>query len=176
MSRFWSYLLTGCLLVLGALSSREQAEAQNPDFPGYLGVYVQEDDWGMEITGFIRKTPAAKMAARGDISEGDSIVKLAGKSTGTLQELRRARNSIPYGKEGRMVLRDTDGNYYHVWISRNRPAPGVAAAAAPADTFGARAKGAGDGEEDVRDIKGADGEEGPSAPPPDDDNPDVRDK
>lgn len=119
------------LLVFGILVSlcsfAAPAVAQNPNYPGYLGVMVVEGNGGMLIRGFIRDTPAEMLAQDGNISRNDTIVKLGGRPTRTLQELRTARNRIPDGKEAKMVLR-SGNDYYHVWISRSEA---VAAAAAP---------------------------------------------
>lgn len=124
--------------VLASLSSATVAWAQNPNFPGYLGVYVVEGRDGMQITGFIRNTPAAELASIGEISRGDVIVKLAGQPTRSLNQLRSVRNGIPLDQEAKMVLRGPDG-LYHVWISRSEA---VAAAIAPDDgTVGSAAPG-----------------------------------
>lgn len=131
------------------LMSVESACAQNTNYPGYLGVFVQEANGGMQITGFIRRTPAAALANQGEISSRDVITKLAGKPTRTLNELKAARNSIPEGKEAKMVLR-SGGQSYHVWIARNEAA--AAAAAAP-DQFYRGGAGEGD-DEDIRDARG----------------------
>jgi hypothetical protein len=155
------------------------AGAQNPDYPGYLGVMVVEGNGGMQIRGFIRDTPAEMLAQDGNISRNDTIVKLAGRPTRTLQELRAARNRIPDGKEAKMVLR-SGNEFYHVWISRSEAvaaamAPGSYGSAAPrssqpgsaaparGDRFFKGGKGEGkDG--DFRDI--GSGDKSPSANPP----------
>lgn len=93
--------------------------ANNPNFPGYLGVYVFEDFGGMQISGFIPNTPADQLASMGEISEGDTIIRLGGERTRSLQELRNARNQIPMNMEAKMILRDRFGDIYHVWISRS---------------------------------------------------------
>lgn len=142
------------MLVLG-IAQVSVVHAQNPNFPGYLGVYVVESTGGMQITGFIRDTPAAALAEFGDISSGHTIVRLGGRATRTLGELHAARNRIPLDKEAKMILRDRRGDYYYVWISRS---PAVAAAqargAAPMrgapDEFRKGGRGTG-GEEDFRD-------------------------
>jgi len=153
-----------------ALSSlASSASAQNPDYPGYLGVYVQEGNGGMRITSFIRNTPAETLAKQGDIRRGDTIVRLGGRPTRTLTELRAARNRIPDGKEAKMIL-SSGGAMYHVWISRSEA---VAAAAAPGASGSAQPRsaapdrfykgGAGEGDEgDFRDARG-----GAGAPAPD---------
>jgi hypothetical protein len=154
-----------CALLTLGMAARG-AWADNPNFPGYLGVYVVESNGGMQITSFIRDTPAAALAASGEINRGDTIVRLAGRNTRTLQQLLQARNSIPMDKEAKMVLRDRFGQAYYVWISRNEP---TAAAAAPADTF--RRGGAGEGSEgDFRDRPGG------AAAPGNDGGPELRDK
>lgn len=136
------------LLLFGLLAANvNPANGQNPYFPGYLGVYVMNGDRGMTITGFIRNTPARALAEQGRLSRQDTILRLGGMPTRTLSELQSARNCIPPGKEGKMVLRDRWGGYYHVWISRS---DSVAAASAPAEF---RDGGAGVGvEPDVREI------------------------
>lgn len=170
------FLLFGFLVSLGGVAS--SAAAQNPDYPGYLGVMVVEGNGGMQIRGFIRNTPAEELAKDGNISRNDTIVKLAGRPTRTLQELRAARNRIPEGKEAKMVLR-SGNELYHVWISRSEA---VAAAAAPG-TYGSAAPrsaqpgsaapagdrfykgGKGEGKEgDFRDI--GSGDKSPTANPP----------
>jgi hypothetical protein len=147
------------LIAIAAAGVMHEALAQNPNFPGYLGVYVQEANRGMEITHFIRQTPASRLAANGDISTGDIIVRLAGQNTYSLQQLLQARNRIPYGREGKMVLRSPDGSYYYIWIQRNQPvaaAPAFGnagrAMAAPADEFRPGGRGQGDNEADIRDA------------------------
>jgi hypothetical protein len=151
------------------------ATAQNQEFPGYIGVYVNEGNFGMQIANFIRQTPAARLANTGNISVGETIVRLAGMDTQTLQELRQARNRIPYGREGKMILRRPNGTFHTVWISRNEPvaaAPagrfGAAAptAAAP-DEFRAGSEGRGDNDPDIRDIPAG-------SAPPRGDGPDIR--
>lgn len=124
--------------------------AQNPNYPGYLGVYVEENDGGMQIIGFILRTPAARLAALGELNRYDTIVKLAGHRTQSLAELRWARNTIPFGKEGKMVLRTPSDSFYFVWISRNRP--GVYGAVAP-DEIRPGGVGPGTREPDIRDIE-----------------------
>lgn len=140
-----------CLLASSGIASR--ALADNPDFPGYLGVYVVEGNSGMQITSFIRDTPASQLSAAGEINTGDTIVRLAGRNTETLQALRQARNQIPMDKEAKMILRDRRGQSYYVWISRNEAmaaaaapgsaAPGAPRGAAPADTFRSGGRGTG---------------------------------
>lgn len=129
---------TFILACVGIVSSASlfaaPAVAQNPDYPGYLGVMVVEGNGGMLIRGFIRDTPAEMLAQDGNISRNDTIVKLGGRPTRTLQELRAARNRIPEGKEAKMVLR-SGNDLYHVWISRSEA---VAAAIAPG-TYGSAA-------------------------------------
>jgi hypothetical protein len=122
-----AFILTCVGLAWSTACFTAPASAQNPNYPGYLGVMVVEGNGGMLIRGFIRDTPAEMLAQDGNISRNDTIVKLGGRPTRTLQELRMARNRIPDGKEAKMVLR-SGGEFYHVWISRSEA---VAAAAAP---------------------------------------------
>ena len=135
------FLSVSVAFVVGAIAC--VALSQNPDYPGYIGVYVIEGNGGMEITGFIPNTPAAEFAAMGEMRRGDIINRIGRYSTRTLQELRYARNSIPQDMEGKMVLFDQQGYRRHLWISRNE---GQAAAAAPAapGTRAAPANGAPD--------------------------------
>lgn len=172
MTRTLGQVVVFGAVAMGCCLFPTSLQAQNKDFPGYLGVYVQESDEGMEITGFIKKTPAAKLANQGAISVGDTIVKLIGKRTRSLAELKQHRNSIPYGKEGKMLLRNSDDEYYYVWISRNRPVvaagPGATAGAPDGITRGAPGKG-----EDVPDLRDiGDGDDKPQ----DDDDSNLRDK
>ena len=165
--------LCGLLAMGASVVGANLCQAQNADFPGYLGVYVVEGDDGMQITGFIRDTPAAGLAKQGGIRQNETITRLAGRPTRTLTELRKARNLIPLEKEAKMVLLDRRGNLKHVWISRNPPTyagPGRAAMAAP-DTFHEGGAGAGD-EGDFRD-KGDGEKEAPGKP---DREGDLRDK
>lgn len=115
-------VLLGSLLSL--LSYSGICTAQDPsDNRGLLGVWVSPaDDGGMVIERFIRDTPASKLNRDGQIHRGDVIVKLAGSKVSSVNTLRRARGKIPFGKEGKMVLRDRRHNYYHVWIGRKDPA------------------------------------------------------
>jgi len=165
-------MILSCVgLVYSASIFAEPASAQNPNYPGYLGVMVAEGNGGMQIRSFIPDTPAEQLAMDGNIVRNDTIVKLAGRPTRTLQELRAARNQIPYGKEAKMVLR-SGNDYYHVWISRSEAVaaaavygsanPGSAAprSAAPMqaqqqqrpDRFKKGGKGEGT-EADIRDLK-----------------------
>jgi hypothetical protein len=147
----------------GLLSFGYTGSAQR-DYKGYLGVLVSPDDHGgMAIEGFIRNTPASKLSMAGEIRKGDVIVKLAGKKVESLKELTRARDSIPFGKEGKMVLRGRNNTTYYIWISRKDPAVARAAIARgesaeaaqteAADVFSAGGKGEGEGEEDIRDAR-----------------------
>ncbi|MCE9605527.1 MAG: hypothetical protein K8U03_11595 [Planctomycetia bacterium] len=159
-----AYLLSFGCLTSALCFVAEAASAQNPDYPGYLGVYVVEGNGGMRISNFIRNTPAAELAQQGNIARNDTITKLGGRPTRTLQELRVARNRIPEGKEAKMVLK-SGNEYYHVWIGRSEAtaaavygsaAPGSAAPGSPApgaDRFSKGARGEGD-EGDFRDPKG----------------------
>lgn len=146
----------------------DRASGQNPNYPGYLGVYVMEGHRGMTITGFIPETPARVLAEQGSISRNDTIVRLAGLPTRTLYELRYARNCIPAGKEAKMLIREPSGGYYHVWISRS---DAIAAASGPAE-FRAGSEGVGS-EPDVRD-RGAAGSS--QKPPADEEGSSVRDR
>jgi hypothetical protein len=183
-------------LVLSAGGSL--AHGQNPNYPGYLGVYVVEGNGGMRISGFIRDTPAEELSLNGDMNRYDTIVRLAGRSTRSLNELRFARNRIPDGQEAKMILRTPQGDYYYVWISRS---PAVAMSPGPGGTYGSAAPGSGapdriqvggqgqGGDQDFR-PKGGDKEEGsfgspaPGSAPkpprgnasPDDDGGDFRPK
>ena len=134
----------------------------NQDYRGYLGVLVSPADFGgMVIEGFIKNTPASKLNAGGSIRRGDVITRLAGRNITGLRSLTRARDSIPFGAEGKMVLRDQAGQYYFVWISRKNPAVARALAARGAtraeiqtktsDTFSYGGKGMGEGQADIRD-------------------------
>ncbi len=121
-------------IALNAFLATSVSHAQNPNFPGYLGVYVLGDGEGMRIESFIPRTPAQRLAEAGGISRYDSILRLGGRPTRTLNELRNARDRIPMNMEAKMVLRDRSGDLYHVWISRNvaaRPARAGAYGAAP---------------------------------------------
>ena len=130
--------IASTLALTVALSSLASfASAQNPDYPGYLGVYVQEGNGGMRITSFIRNTPAEALAKQGDISRGDTIVRLGGRPTRTLTELRAARNRIPDGKEAKMILA-SGGAMYHVWISRSEAVAAVAVSLIKASTSARR--------------------------------------
>lgn len=146
-----------CVLLLGFALVAMPARADE----GFLGVYVAEGDEGMLITDFIRNTPAYKLHERGDLDRFDTIVKLAGKKVRTLSQLKNARDSIPYGKEGRMVMIDQNGDSFHVWI---RPARVSARAMAPQYSFSPRHAGRGDGA-DIRDAN--DGPDRGSDPDPD---------
>lgn len=121
-----AFILTCVGLAWSTLFAAGSASAQNPNYPGYLGVMVVEGNGGMLIRGFIRDTPAEQLAQDGNISRNDTIVKLGGRPTRTLQELRMARNRIPDGKEAKMVLR-SGGEFYHVWISRSEATAAAAA-------------------------------------------------
>lgn len=122
MIKAWLLRLSAIAVLMTA--STATALAQNPNFPGHLGVYVAEDGQGMQITGFIRNTPAARLGRTGAINSGDTIVTLGGRRTRTLEQLLNARNRIPGGQEAKMVLVDEFGDKYHVWIS---PGPRAAA-------------------------------------------------
>jgi hypothetical protein len=133
--------IAAALALSAALStSGNRLWGQNPNYPGYLGVYVVEGNGGMRITGFIRNTPAERLAMDDGIFRNDTIVRLAGRSTRTLGELKSARNTIPLDQEAKMLLRSSDGEYYFVWISRSEP---VAASAGPGGRFGSAAPQAG---------------------------------
>jgi len=160
--------VVGSLVGLGVPAT---ASAQNPNFPGYLGVYVVEGNGGMRITNFIRNTPAEGLALQGDIRRNDVIVKLGGRPTRTLQQLREARNRIPDGQEAKMVLY-SGGQAYYVWIARSEavaaamepgsPAPRMQAPGGDRFYKGGRGEGT---EGDFRDARGAGGggdDRGPS--------------
>jgi hypothetical protein len=182
-------------LVLSAGGS--PAYGQNPNYPGYLGVFVVEGNGGMRINGFIPNTPAEELSLNSEMNRYDTIVKLAGRPTRSLSELRFARNQILDGHEAKMLLRTRQGDYYHVWITRS-PAVvmstgpgGTSSSAAPSQGAPDRFKYGGTGQGGSQDIRriGGDGEEGdsvgspaPKAPAPrgnaspDDDGPDIRPK
>ncbi len=140
--------------------------AQGQDYTGYIGVYVSPSDFGgMTIQRFIPNTPASKANIAGQIRRGDTIVKLAGRPVNSHNDLNRARNLIPYGREGKLVLRGPDGSYYFVWISRKDPAvaaaayggygvPVEAARAAASDGFRPGGQGDGSAYSDIRDADG----------------------
>jgi len=107
----WNLAVLLTLLIL-ALAKAADTE------PGYLGVYVSPVRGGMQITAFIKGTPAGQLEASGEMSRGDLIVKLAGRSIASLEDLKAARGLIKPGEEAKMVLRDRRGNIYHVWVSR----------------------------------------------------------
>jgi hypothetical protein len=100
-------------------ASGSLAQAQNPDYPGYLGVYVAEGNGGMRITGFIDGTPADELAGAGEIDFNDTILSLNGRATRTLGQLKAARNNIPDGYEAKMVFRTSRGVVRHCWIGRS---------------------------------------------------------
>lgn len=132
--------------------------AQNPDYPGYLGVRIVEANGGMRINSFIKDTPAAEASRLGDIERYDVITKLGGKSTRTLRQLLQARNRIPDGMEAKMILRSRRGYVYHIWISRNEAAAAAAALKDGPDVplqFGKGGRGEGDEDEDFRPKGGA---------------------
>jgi hypothetical protein len=141
-------LLLVSLTVLASFSLSSHALAQNPNYPGYLGVFVDESNGGMRITGFIRDTPAARLAADGGLSRNDVILKLGNRWTRTLGELKAARDRIPDDQEAKMILRSSDGLYY-VWISRNEAAA-TGLGAPGGDTFSRGAPGVGDENQDFR--------------------------
>lgn len=135
-----------------AFATPAMSHAQNPNYPGYLGVYVLPSGGGMRIDSFIPRTPAQELNAAGGIGHNDTILRLGGRATGSLAELRQARDRIPMNMEAKMVLRDRSGDIYHVWISRNvaaRPARAGAAPKAMADTFRKGGRGYG-GDENFR--------------------------
>jgi len=168
-------------LAISALSAGgNRAYAQNENYPGYIGVFVVEGNGGMKITGFIQDTPAAALAEEGGLNRNDTIVKLGGRLTRSLSELKFARNRIPEGQDAKMLLRNSQG-YYHVWISRSPavyagPSGNGATSSAPQggapDRIFQGAPGQG-GEQNFRPQGSGDGEEGgsfgsaaPGAPAP----------
>jgi hypothetical protein len=102
-------------------ASGSLVRADNPDYPGYLGVYVAEGNGGMRITGFIPETPADYLSMDGAINRNDTILFLNGRATRTLSQLKNARNSIDLGEEGKMVFRTSRGVIRHCWIGRTDP-------------------------------------------------------
>ncbi len=145
-------VLSGFVALFASVVWIDVCPAQNTDYPGYLGVYVVEGNAGMQITGFIRETPAESLADDGEISRGDTILRVGGRTTSTHRQLLDARNRIPVDKEAKMILRDRRGGTYYVWISRNPAAAAYGRAAA--DAFRAGGRGTGD-EGDFRDRPGA---------------------
>lgn len=141
-----------CCCLAASLGAVSEAVAQNPNYPGYLGVRVYGHRDGMQIRSFIRDTPAADLAARGDLQVYDVITKLGGRQTRSMNQLLAARDRIPDGQEAKMVLRSPDGFFHHVWISRNDAA--VAAGVESAMEFRSGGRGEG-GSEDFR-LKGSD--------------------
>lgn len=112
------WFLAGITFVLG--SSPGMALDGNP---GYLGVYVGVSRSGLPIVGFIPDTPAAALASAGVLRRGDVILRLGATNVSTVEELRRARALIPDGKEAKMVLRNNQGELYHVWVSKGKERP-----------------------------------------------------
>ena len=114
--------IAAALALTAALSaSGNRAYGQNPNYPGYIGVYVVEGNSGMRITGFIRDTPAADLAEGGILGRNDTIMRLAGRPTRTLSELRSARNRLDPEQEAKMIVRKPDGDVYHMWVSLSPP-------------------------------------------------------
>lgn len=169
MRRFASILAGLVIVGLG-----RAALPQNPDFPGYIGVYVVEGNGGMQITSFIPDTPAAEFAARGEIRRGDIITRIGRYNTPSIQDLRYARNSIPLDSEAKMILRDPQGFRRYVWISRNEQtaaaaapagsrsygAPGNMRSAGPPDRFSPGGQGVGNAGEEYRRREGAKSSDG----------------
>jgi hypothetical protein len=149
MSRF----ACACVCFVAALGVVAEVSAQNPNYPGYLGVRVYGHRYGMQIRSFIRGTPAAELAARGELEVYDVITRLGGRQTRSMGQLLSARDDIPDGQEAKMVLRSPEGYYHHVWISRNEGA--VAAGVESAMEFRSGGRGEG-GSENYR-MKGSDG-------------------
>jgi hypothetical protein len=114
------FAIAAALAISAISAGGNLAYGQNPNNAGYIGVYVVEGNGGMKITGFIQDTPAQALADDDGINRNDTIVKLGGRATRTLSELKYARNMIPQGQEAKMLLRNARG-YYHVWISRSPP-------------------------------------------------------
>lgn len=140
--------------------------AQNPRYPGYLGVYVSEHNNGMRITGFIQDTPANALARQGDIQRNDVIMRLGGRTTPTLRQLHQARNRIPDGMEAKMIMRSRNGYVYHIWIGRNEAAAAAAMKSGGPDVplqFEAGGRGEGKKGEDFR-RKGGGAPSGSSRP------------
>jgi hypothetical protein len=75
----------------------------------------------MRITGFIRDTPAAELAESGVLSRNDTIVRLAGRSTRSLFELKAARNRLDPDRYAKMIVRKPDGDYYYMWVTVSPP-------------------------------------------------------
>lgn len=149
---FWLALL-GPVLALFTLRAEGQDRFGGVRHHGFLGVYVVPGDEGMMITQFIRNTPAYRLYQRHELHRYDSIVRLAGRDVHSLYQLWDARDSIPPGKEGRMVLLSQHGDYYHVWIRPMRLHGGVAAAPMAPDRWSAPKLGRGEGA-DIRDVPG----------------------
>lgn len=157
--------LIGPILALVGLRAEGQDRFGGARHQGFLGVYVVPGDEGMMITQFIRNTPAYHLYQRNQLHRYDTIVRLAGRDVHTLYQLWDARDSIPPGKEGRMVLLSHRGEYYHVWIHPMHVRGGAAAAPMAPDRWSAPKFGRGEGA-DVRDAPGEDADE---------DDADVRD-
>ncbi len=148
-----SRLACSCVCLVAALGFVADAAAQNPNYPGYLGVRVYGHQYGMQIRSFIRGTPAAELAARGELEVYDVITRLGGRQTRSMGQLLAARDRIPVGQEAKMVLRSPDGYYHHVWISRN----GVPMPAGVESAMEFRSGGRGEGGSENYRMKGSDG-------------------
>jgi len=92
------------------------AAADSPQ--GYLGIYAKEVAGGVQITGFIAGTAAASLAAEGVLARGDVITKIGATNISTIKDIQTARATIPVNKQAKMVLRNAQGELYHVWVSR----------------------------------------------------------
>lgn len=138
-------------MCLGSVCVSAAAEPKGKSH-GFLGVYVVEGDGGVIITDFIEKTPAYDLYKKNKIGLNHTIIKLAGKKTETVDELRDARDRIPSGKQGKMILLDDDGDKYHVWISMRKGPVGTPRVA---DGWSAPKQGTG-GDGDLRDDSNPD--------------------
>ena len=124
------WAIAAALVLSAGVSAEGNAYGQNPNYPGYIGVYVVVGNGGMRITGFIRDTPAAYLAEGGQLDRNDTIVRLAGRSTRTLTELRNARNNLDPDKFSKMIVRKANGDFYYLWVTVS---PAVAMARNPND-------------------------------------------
>jgi hypothetical protein len=174
MLRYPSLIAVIAGVWLAAHASTALPEQPRGQSHGLLGVYVVEGRRGMIILDFIPRTPADRLHRRHVIEHDDEILSLAGQPTYTLDDLRDARDSIPRGKEGKMVLRDSQGDRYHVWVA---PRPAGFAAPAEPDSWSEGKRGTGDPGEDIRDARGTEGDTRPrERDDPNIRDPDVRDQ
>lgn len=137
--------MTAVLCMALFMGVATESFGQNPNYPGYLGVRVYGHRYGMQIKSFIPNTPAADLARQGGISRHDVITQLGNYRTRTMSDLLRARDQIPDGTEAKMVLRDTYGDYYFVWIGRNDEAVAASSAGGPEPAMSYRRGGSGQG-------------------------------